>query len=107
MSFSLAMISPDALKKEQESILRTAQELNGGSHPTIEPRNGGCEPRIICEEVPVDRGSANMLFPFPQCLEVHRCGGCCQEGQFSCVPLQETPVTFSPVSQENLSFFSM
>ena len=74
-----------------------AGELHSGTHPTIEPRNGGCEPRVICEEVPVDRESTNALFAFPQCLEVHRCGGCCQEGQFSCIPVDEKPVTFSPV----------
>ena len=69
------------------------------SHSTIVPRNGRCEPRVICEEVPVDRASTNNIVSFPQCLEVHRCGGCCQEPQFPCVPVQEVPVTFSPVSK--------
>ncbi len=69
------------------------------SHPTIVPRNGGCEPRIICEEVPVDRETTNNIVSFPQCLEVYRCGGCCQEPQFPCVPVHEVPLTFSPVSK--------
>jgi len=67
-------------------------------HPTIEPRNGGCEPRVICEEVPVDRTSGNNIISYPQCLEVHRCGGCCQEAQFPCVAVRQVPVTFSPVN---------
>ncbi len=68
------------------------------SHSTIEPRNGGCEPRVLCEEVPVDRTSGNNIISYPQCLEVHRCGGCCQEAQFPCVPVRQVPVTFSPVN---------
>jgi hypothetical protein len=77
------------------------------THSVIEPRNGGCEPRIICEEVPVDRTSSNNVISYPQCLEVHRCGGCCQEAQFPCVPIRQEPVTFSPVNKTNhLSSFS-
>ncbi len=68
---------------------------------TIVPRNGGCEPRIICEEVPVDRVKSNNVASFPQCVEVHRCGGCCQEGQFQCLPVKKESVTFSPVSKQN------
>jgi hypothetical protein len=117
------------LKNEQETILRTVQGLNtsikiknfyfifnlnllSDSHSTIEPRNGGCEPRVICEEVPVDRTSSDNIISYPQCLEVHRCGGCCQEPQFPCVPVRQESVTFSPVnkkknyfSYKNLSFF--
>ncbi|CAF4880445.1 unnamed protein product, partial [Rotaria magnacalcarata] len=29
--------------------------LRTDMHSSIEPRNGGCEPRVLCEEVPVDR----------------------------------------------------
>jgi hypothetical protein len=74
---------------------------------TIEPRNGGCEPRIVCEEVPVDRTTSSNIISFPQCVEVHRCGGCCQEPQFPCVPVQQQSVTFSPVNKQKLisSFF--
>ncbi|CAF0895889.1 unnamed protein product [Adineta steineri] len=93
----MALLSPELLKKEQQDIQNTAQQLNRNVHSTIEPRNGGCEPRVICEEVPVDRASNNNMVSFPQCLEVHRCGGCCQEPQFPCVPVQQEPVTFSPL----------
>ncbi|CAF1922071.1 unnamed protein product [Rotaria magnacalcarata] len=118
----LALISPDSLKKEQETIREAARMLrtdmhssieprNGGCEPrvlceevpvdhmhsSIEPRNGGCEPRVLCEEVPVDRTIGNNVISYPQCLEIHRCGGCCQEAQFSCIPIQEDPVTFSPL----------
>ena len=72
---------------------------------TIEPRNGGCEPRVICEEVPVDRTSGNNVISYPQCLEVHRCGGCCQEPQFPCVPVRQESITFSPVNTKNLIYF--
>ena len=64
-----------------------------------EPRNGGCEPRIICKPVPIDRVTTNNIMSVPQCLEIHECGGCCQESQFSCVPAEEKPVQFGPVSR--------
>ena len=109
------MLSPDVLKKEEQAIHAAAQQLNGSTkncsdsiserralisdaQVTIEPRNGGCEPRVICEEVPVDRATSNNIISYPQCLEVYRCGGCCQETQFPCVPVQQEPLTFSPVS---------
>lgn len=38
---------------------------------------------------------------YPQCLEIHRCGGCCQEAQFSCVSIRQEPVTFSPVNKKS------
>ncbi len=68
----------------------------------IEPRNGGCVPRIFCEEVQIDRITSSNIASFPQCVEVHRCGGCCQGAQFSCLPVEEVPVTFSPVSKKNM-----
>ncbi len=66
----------------------------------ITPRNGGCEPRVLCEKVPLI-GDMGGVLAFPQCVEVHRCGGCCQEGHFQCAPVTEESVTFSPVSKQN------
>ena len=67
--------------------------------PTIPPRNGGCEPRIICRKVPVNATLAHSVAAFPQCVEVHRCDGtgCCQEFE-SCTPIEAEKVTFSPVN---------
>ncbi|CAF3570413.1 unnamed protein product [Rotaria sordida] len=92
-----SMLTPDALKKEQEAIQTAAQQLKTDTRLTIEPRNGGCEPRVICEEVPIDRKVSHNAISYPQCLEIHRCGGCCQEVQFSCVSTRQVPVTFSPL----------
>ncbi|UJR38135.1 hypothetical protein I4U23_030814 [Adineta vaga] len=93
----MSMITPDVLRKDMDNILTTARKLNRNGRLAIMPRNGGCEPRVICEPVPVDRSSGDNLVSVPQCLEVHRCGGCCQEGQFTCAPVEEKPVTFSPL----------
>jgi len=93
----MELLSPDSLQKEEQIILTSAQRLNRNGQSTIEPRNGGCEPRVICEEVPVDRTISNNIISYPQCLEVYRCGGCCQEPQFPCVPIRQEPVTFSPL----------
>lgn len=75
-----------------------------GFHSMTEPRNGGCEPRVVCEEVPVDRSQSELIVSYPQCVEVHRCGGCCQEPQFPCLPVRQVPVTFSPVSRTTTLF---
>lgn len=119
------MVAPDAVKKEQQEIFTAARRLNksmsidhivcisqkldlADGRSLTEPRNGGCEPRVICEPVPVDRSSGNNMISYPQCLEVHRCGGCCQEAQFPCVAVEEKPVTFSPVGQiqyRNMFYF--
>jgi hypothetical protein len=92
-----SFLSVDSIKSEEKQIIAAAEQLNRNAHSTIEPRNGGCEPRVICEEVPIDRVSTNNVMSFPQRVEVHRCGGCCQEAQFPCVPIRQESVTFSPL----------
>ena len=72
--------------------------LDGGA--TIEPRNGGCEPRVECVAVPMGDVARDNIVPFPQCVEVHRCGGCCHEAQLPCLPVQQVNVTFSPVNMK-------
>jgi len=93
----VALSSVNSLKSEEQDIIKAAKQLNKNAHSTIEPRNGGCEPRIICEEVPIDRASNNNVMSYPQCLEVYRCGGCCQEAQFPCVAVEQEALTFSPL----------
>jgi len=44
--------------------------------------------------VPIPRGSrANSVF-WPMCVNVQRCGGCCDSDLFSCVPTSVKMVTF-------------
>jgi len=97
-------LSPETIKKEVEMIMAKpiTRTRNMDSYSTTVPRNGGCEPRVVCEEVPIDRSSSNNIMSYPVCLEVHRCGGCCQEAQFPCVPVEEEKVTFSPLLTINL-----
>lgn len=59
--------------------------------------NGGCLPRITCIPVHVQQAISGGIV-FPNCVEVHRCAGCCQETQFSCVPTKIDQVSFSPVN---------
>ncbi|CAF3440106.1 unnamed protein product [Rotaria sp. Silwood1] len=92
-----SLLTSEALDREQASIRTVAQQLKADVGLTVEPRNGVCEPRVLCEQVPVDRKVGHNTISFPQCLEIHRCGGCCQEVQFSCIPTQQQPVTFSPL----------
>jgi hypothetical protein len=59
--------------------------------------NGGCLPRITCVPVYTQQVTTGGIV-FPNCVEVHRCSGCCQEAQFSCEPTKIEYVLFSPVS---------
>ena len=59
--------------------------------------NGGCLPRITCVPVYTQQVTAGGIV-FPNCVEVHRCSGCCQEAQFSCEPTKIEYVSFSPVN---------
>jgi hypothetical protein len=58
--------------------------------------NGGCLPRITCVPVYAQQVTTGGIV-FPNCVEVHRCSGCCQEAQFSCEPTKIEYVSFSPV----------
>lgn len=58
--------------------------------------NGGCLPRITCVPVYAHQTIVDGII-FPNCVEVHRCSGCCQEAQFSCEPTKIDYVSFSPV----------
>ncbi len=60
--------------------------------------NGGCLPRITCVPVYAQQATTGGIV-FPNCVEVHRCSGCCQEAQFSCEPTKIDYVSFSPVSK--------
>ncbi len=60
--------------------------------------NGGCLPRITCVPVYAQQATTGGIV-FPNCVEVHRCSGCCQEAQFSCEPTQIEYVSFSPVKK--------
>ncbi len=59
--------------------------------------NGGCLPRITCVPVYAQQVTTGGII-FPNCVEVHRCSGCCQEAQFSCEPTKIDYVSFSPVN---------
>ena len=59
--------------------------------------NGGCLPRVTCVPVYAQQVTTGGIV-FPNCVEVHRCSGCCQEAQFSCEPTQIEQLLFSPVS---------
>lgn len=76
--------------------------LFSDSYPTIKPRNGGCAPRIVCEPVLIDRSLGDNIIPYPQCLEIHRCGGCCQYPQYPCVPIEQKSISFSPVNTKEI-----
>ncbi|CAF0985408.1 unnamed protein product [Adineta ricciae] len=58
--------------------------------------NGGCLPRITCVPVYSQEAISGGIV-FPNCVEVHRCSGCCQEAQFSCEPTKIEYVSFSPI----------
>lgn len=58
--------------------------------------NGGCLPRITCVPVHAQQATTGGIV-FPNCVEVHRCSGCCQEAQFSCEPTKVEYVSFSPI----------
>jgi hypothetical protein len=55
-------------------------------------------PRITCVPVYAQQATTGGIV-FPNCVEVHRCSGCCQEAQFSCEPTQIEYVSFSPVKK--------
>ena len=59
--------------------------------------NGGCLPRVTCVPVYTEQLTTGGIV-FPNCVEVHRCSGCCQEAQFSCEATQIEQLLFSPVS---------
>jgi hypothetical protein len=59
--------------------------------------NGGCLPRITCVPVYAQQATTGGII-FPNCVEVHRCAGCCQEAQFSCEPTKIEYISFSPVN---------
>ncbi|CAF0720325.1 unnamed protein product [Adineta steineri] len=58
--------------------------------------NGGCLPRITCVPVYTQEVTTGGII-FPNCVEVHRCSGCCQEAQFSCEPTKIEYISFSPI----------
>lgn len=58
--------------------------------------SGGCLPRVTCVPVYAQQVTTGGII-FPNCVEVHRCSGCCQEAQFSCEPTKIDQVLFSPV----------
>jgi hypothetical protein len=58
--------------------------------------NGGCLPRVTCVPVHAQQVTTGGIV-FPNCVEVHRCSGCCQETQFSCEPTKIEQILFSPV----------
>ncbi|UJR38134.1 hypothetical protein I4U23_030813 [Adineta vaga] len=63
---------------------------------TVPYVNGGCLPRITCVPVYDQQVAAGGII-FPNCVEVHRCSGCCQETQFSCEPTKIEYLSFSPI----------
>ena len=113
--------SNETIKEEYHTMVEHAQEKYGSTkilvmilaysyQPLIRldsssmmvPRNCGCEPRVICKPLSIDHLPTTSVAPFPLCIEIHQCGGCCHEAQFPCVPVEQEPVTFSPVSNRNI-----
>ncbi|CAF3825236.1 unnamed protein product [Rotaria magnacalcarata] len=85
------------LRKIEKDINSQLADLDLSKDDKLVPYvNGGCLPRVTCVPVYVQQATAGGIV-FPNCVEVHRCSGCCQETQFSCEPTKIDYVSFSPI----------
>lgn len=85
------------LRKMEKDINNKVKQFDLQPEDKVMPYvNGGCLPRVTCVPVETQQITAGGIV-FPNCVEVHRCSGCCQETQFSCEPTKVDLISFSPI----------
>lgn len=63
---------------------------------TINATPGRCDPKPVCISNPLTFSITSSQFAWPQCINIHRCDGCCQSNE-KCVPIGHHNVTLHKV----------
>jgi hypothetical protein len=65
----------------------------------LEPVTAGrCDPKPVCIPNPLNSNSlSNNQIVFPQCVNIHRCGGCCSNN-YECVASKTKIINFKEVN---------
>ncbi len=58
---------------------------------------GKCDPKPVCISNPLTLNLNSNQLPFPQCINIHRCEGCCPTNE-KCVPIKTHEVKLQKVS---------
>lgn len=62
---------------------------------------GKCDPKPVCISNPLTLNLNSNQLPFPQCINIHRCEGCCPTNE-KCVPIKSHEVKLQKVGIINI-----